>query len=64
VCEGEEGKVEGRYEEKRRPLHAFETVHFLNLSQNLLPLTNGHKKVYGRTKDASYFLGISFYSCH
>jgi hypothetical protein len=24
VCEGEEGKVEGRYEEELRPLHFFE----------------------------------------
>jgi hypothetical protein len=24
MYDGEEGKVEGRYEEKRRPLHSFE----------------------------------------
>jgi hypothetical protein len=67
---GGEGKVEGRYKEERRPLHSFEIRSncvgiFLNLWPNFLPLTNGPKKKTkdGRTKDATYFLGISFYSC-
>jgi hypothetical protein len=52
---GLEGKVEGRYVEKRRPLNSFEVR-----SNCVFP---SKKTKDERTKDATYFLGISFHSC-
>jgi hypothetical protein len=45
--------------------YTYQLCIFLYLCQNLLPLTNGPKKKTndGRTKDATFFLGISFCSC-
>jgi hypothetical protein len=69
----ERGRGEGRRKIQRKNggpstlLKYVATVYFLILYlwQNLLPLTNGPKKKTedGRTKDATYFLCISFYSC-
>jgi hypothetical protein len=40
VYEGEEGKVEGRYEEKRRPLHSFKVQYVATVYTvfSILPL--------------------------
>jgi hypothetical protein len=71
VWEREEGKVEGRYEEKRRPLHFFEVrskcVFSYTFGQTFYLLLTDPKKDEGLKYEGCYtyryFLGISSYSC-